>query len=187
MTSIPGLIIIPDFLTPEEEKSLLQEIDSLSWNTSLKRRTQHYGYEYSYTSKTTGIPAPPFPKSVLEMAKKLDSFFGTSNGTPIIPNQCIINEYLRGQGINPHIDSTSFGPVVVSISLGNETVMEFIKNNREERIVLPPRSLLLMMGEARYEWKHSIPARIGIKYPDNTTIKQPMNYRRVSLTFRTLA
>lgn len=45
---------------------------------------------------------------------------------PIEFNQLIINEYLPGQGINPHVDNpTLFSSPIVSVSLGSECVMEF--------------------------------------------------------------
>ena len=40
--------------------------------------------------------------------------------------QVIINEYIAGQGINPHIDDPSqFGEWIVGISLGSHTAMNF--------------------------------------------------------------
>ena len=51
-TPIEGLIIIPNFITKEEEEYLIQEIEDNEWNTSLKRLTQHYGYMYDYKSRT---------------------------------------------------------------------------------------------------------------------------------------
>ncbi len=46
--SVPGLELIPDFVSEEEEKALLALVDSRSWQTLAKRRVQHYGYEFQY-------------------------------------------------------------------------------------------------------------------------------------------
>lgn len=46
---IPGLELIPDFVTEEEETALLTEIDSLPWNQLARRRVQHYGKVFDYT------------------------------------------------------------------------------------------------------------------------------------------
>jgi hypothetical protein len=42
-----------EFISKEQEKELMAEINERKWNTSLKRRTQHYGYQYSYDKVNT--------------------------------------------------------------------------------------------------------------------------------------
>ena len=70
----------------------------------------------------------------------------------IVPDQVIINEYKPGQGISPHIDCEScFGPRIFSLSLGSQVIMEFTQDgNPKKEILLTPRSLVMMYGEARY-------------------------------------
>lgn len=92
-----------------------------------------------------------------------------------------VNEYTRGVGLSPHIDiHSAFGGCVVSLSLGGPCIMQFRRakipsmsknlpeNNESEdlendeeynrkALFLPPRSLLVLMGEARYAWSHYIP------------------------------
>ena len=60
--SIPGLYIINNFIEQDEEQHLINFIDSQEWNTSLQRRTQHYGYTYSYGSNATLTPTTPIPR-----------------------------------------------------------------------------------------------------------------------------
>jgi alkylated DNA repair dioxygenase AlkB len=101
------------------------------------------------------------------------------------PDQVIINEYEPGQGIAPHIDrETCFGPVVASLSLAGDTVMEFSKRGTSERVpvFLPNRSLLIITGEARYRWRHGIAQR---RFDTVNSLAMPRR-RRVSLTFRTV-
>lgn len=51
---INGLEYIPAFITKGQEKELINTIvERESWNLSLARRTQHYGYNYSYDKKNT--------------------------------------------------------------------------------------------------------------------------------------
>jgi hypothetical protein len=45
---IPGLYIIDDFISEEEEKTMIQNIDSFEWTKLSHRRVQHYGYEFIY-------------------------------------------------------------------------------------------------------------------------------------------
>lgn len=58
--------------------------------------------------------------------------------------------------------------------------MEFTNTTSQFTILLPARSLLIMSGEARYGWKHSIPART-FDVVDGEWIERE---RRISLTYR---
>lgn len=178
---ISGLNYIPDFITAEEEQSLLENIDSECWLTDLKRRVQHYGYKYDYKARTVTGDAylGPLPAWLKPVAQKLtdDQVF------PALPDQAIVNEYEPGQGISPHIDCVPcFDDVIASLSLGSPCVMQFAhpQSGEKQEILLQERSLIVITGEARYEWTHSIPARkadIINGFKLNRT-------RRVSLTFR---
>lgn len=110
------------------------------------------------------------------------------NGENIVPTQCIVNRYLRGEGISAHTDAKSFGPVIVSISLEAPTNMIFTHPSKETiSLYLPRRSILILTGEARDTYKHEIPSRVTIDLPDRVTkISKPLDYRRISLTYRTL-
>eukprot|EP00948_MAST-09A_sp_MAST-9A-sp1_P001464 g1464.t1 len=50
--SVPGLYVIPNFITEQEEKELLHYIDCQAWQTGIKRRVQHYGYAFDYKART---------------------------------------------------------------------------------------------------------------------------------------
>ena len=157
-----GLELKENFITSLEEEELLKEIDERPWLNDLKRRVQHYGYKYDY--KVRG--KLEYLGEVPEFLKQINPGFEF--------NQVIVNEYLQGQGISPHIDLPSvFGNTIASLSLGEECIMEFAKDSKKIPLLLPRRSLLTLKDEARYKWKHSIPAR-------KSNIKQ----RRVSVTFR---
>lgn len=41
------------------------------------------------------------------------------------PNHVLINEYLSGQGINPHSDGPAFTPLIATISLGGSVLLDF--------------------------------------------------------------
>ena len=68
---IEGLNFVENFLTEEEEKNLLVEIDKSEWNNSLSRRTQHYGYVYNYTNKSANQKAAPIPEWSFVIIKRL--------------------------------------------------------------------------------------------------------------------
>ena len=176
-----GLRVIPDTDSVEKEEELLTFIDTQPWSTELSRRTQHYGRKYDYNRRSiAGAEAPPIEGPLLEVAQWLSRY------NVLTPEQCIVNEYTRGQGIAPHIDKDVFGPVVAGISLGGDAVMEFTRGTETYQAFLPRRSLLIMSGEARTQWKHALPKRVTYIDPQGTKISQPADFRRVSITFRTM-
>lgn len=181
----PGLELRLDFVSENQEEAIIAELDQQEWNTSLSRRTQHYGQRYDYTQKTAvGNDAPPLTGMIDYFAKKLGqrNIFGEGR----MPEQCIVNEYYRTQGIAAHTDVKTFGPVVVSISLCEDTIMHFSRDGVTIPVFLPRRSALIMSGESRYAWKHEIKGNVTYFDPDGIKIKKSEDYRRISLTYRTM-
>ena len=170
---IPGLSYVPDFITAREEHTLIETIDQKPWLNDLKRRVQHYGYNYDYKARTV-TPSSyigPLPEWVELVAQKL----------PFKADQVIVNEYLSGQGISAHVDCVAcFGDMIASLSLGSGAMMQFTNAGHKEEIYLEPRSLIILSGEARYKWTHAIPARKS----DMVNGFKLQRERRVSLTFR---
>eukprot|EP00241_Pyramimonas_parkeae_P004597 CAMPEP_0114230918 /NCGR_PEP_ID=MMETSP0058-20121206/3740_1 /TAXON_ID=36894 /ORGANISM="Pyramimonas parkeae, CCMP726" /LENGTH=833 /DNA_ID=CAMNT_0001342179 /DNA_START=52 /DNA_END=2553 /DNA_ORIENTATION=- len=184
-TKVPGLVLLPDFISVEEEKALLEGIRGCgdTWARLAKRRVQHYGYEFSYAMRSVdrrplarGLPA--WVEPVRRRVERLRAL----GVEPL--DQMTVNEYARGVGLAPHVDTHSaFQGAIVSLSLAGHTVMEFRRDGARRALVLPPRSLLVMSGESRYAWQHYIPHR---KYDDipgapEPTIRPPT---RVSITLR---
>ncbi|XP_040987349.1 alkylated DNA repair protein ALKBH8 homolog isoform X9 [Juglans microcarpa x Juglans regia] len=156
-----------DFVTIKEEEELLAAIDARPWKSLSKRRVQHYGYEFCYE----------------------------------------VNEYPTGVGLSPHVDTHSaFEGFIFSLSLAGPCIMEFRqyaecawlpnhtsspsmkmqspeddKSFLRRAIYLPPRSMLLLSGEARYAWHHYIPHH-KIDLVKDSVIRR--GSRRVSFTFR---
>ncbi len=166
------------------------QIDEMSWSSELKRRIQHYGYRYNYKARRVDGTSylGQLPEWLGYLCDRLvgQMIFDTR------PDQVIINEYEPGQGISPHTDCIPcFGDTIASLSLKSNCMMKFGKTHIDSHssdmddieVTLEPRSLLVIKGEARYDWKHSIPARGsdvfgGVRVPRS---------RRISLTFRTVA
>ena len=65
----PGLTYEEDCITPESEAKIVKYIDEQPWNTTLSRRTQHYGYEYDYKNTSVLKPASPVAGPLLSVAK----------------------------------------------------------------------------------------------------------------------
>lgn len=182
VNDINGLTYVRNFISESEQNSLLKKIDSELWLTELKRRVQHYGYKYDYAKHqiNNAMYIAPLPDWSLAVAKRLQQSY-----SPTLPDQVIVNEYEPGQGIANHIDcKTCFKDTIISLSLGSPCVMEFInpKKDLKKSLLLEPRSLIILKGEARYEWAHGIAKRKS----DNFQGQIFKRTRRVSLTFRTV-
>lgn len=170
---IPGLRYLPGYVTGDEEHALAAAIDTLPWNTQWKRRRQPYGAGYGTRSS-----APPIPEWGRRLAARL-----LADGVTGVPfDQVLVNEYLPGHGISPHRDYAPFGRTVASLSLLSACVMDFrhTATGRKERLLLEPRSLLVMSDEARYDWEHGIAPRKREAWHG-----MPLDRgRRLSVTFR---
>ncbi|KAK2532984.1 Alkbh8 [Columba livia] len=128
----PGLMVIENIISPEEEKRMLESIDWVgdedtqnAQQTLRHRRVKHFGYEFCYDNNNVDKDKP-----------------------------------LPG-GIPPHIDTHSaFEDEIISLSLGAEIVMDFKHpDGHTVAIMLPRCSLLVMAGESRYLWTHGITPR----------------------------
>lgn len=173
---------------------ILKTIDSHTWDTSISRWTQHYGYRYDYASKTVSAPTTPLSDNpaIHEMVKRWNDIFKKHGG--LSPNgegsvnydssvnckgieQCIVNNYKPKEKIGKHIDLVKFGPVVMTVSLGSTMTMKMInsKTNDVWSCELEGGDVVMLTGDARYVWTHELLPRSA------------KNFRRVSVTFRSMA
>ncbi|CAG8548457.1 18971_t:CDS:2 [Racocetra persica] len=181
--TIPGLILLEEFVSVELEKNILQDIYSnTAWIPVQDRSVIHFGYSFNYDSNEVGSPSLQFPPYVNLLLEKLRKLY------PFISNmeQLTAQHYPIGTGIPPHVDShSSFGPIVLAFSLESPVIMEF-KNLQTGVIVnidLPERSLMILKDEARYSWSHAIRARKSDLLEDGRVRERN---QRVSLTLRTV-
>ncbi|KAK7252575.1 hypothetical protein RIF29_36624 [Crotalaria pallida] len=208
--SIPGIYLVHDFISAKEEEELLQAVDCRPWNSLSKRRVQHYGYEFCYDIRNVNTrhclgELPSFVSPILERISSCPTFKNSAEN--IVLDQLTVNEYPPGVGLSPHIDTHSaFEDLIFSLSLSGPCIMEFRRYDSGDRpprvassavaetesseddsnfirraIYLPPRSLLLLSGEARYAWHHYIPHH-KIDKVNERVIRRAS--RRVSFTFR---
>ncbi len=185
-----GLEYHPDFLAVVEEERLLAHIDKSEWLTDLSRRVMHFGYKYDYSSRGLDETARigPLPEWLTQLSALIRETASQQVQQLLDPHhpfeQAIINEYLPGQGIAPHIDRGCFGPVVATVSLGSPINMNFSCDETGDEYLqcLSPRSLMLFYGDARSKWSHVIAKRRSDTFNGHKTLRQ----RRVSITFRTV-
>lgn len=178
---ISGLSYISNYISAREEAEFIAQIDAQVWMTPLKRRVQHYGYIYDY--KKRSVTKDMFLGHLPEWLEKFAKQVYEDGYIAEVPDQVIINEYFPGQGIAAHVDcEPCFGDTILSLSLGSACVMDFseLKSKRQQHLLLEPGSLLIMQGEARYQWQHGIASRKTDIYDS----KRYQRSRRISLTLR---
>ena len=167
---IEGLEVHNAWISEIEEKGLLaffQEND-FAWSNTISRRTIHYGCRYVYKTKTLA-DAPAIPSWLEGLTRRVKDECGFEEDV----NQIIVNEYCKGQGIAPHIDHIMyFGNRVATLTLGYAVPIRFECDGECVNVEAPRRSLMLLSGESRYKWKHSL------------KMNGPASTPRVSVTFR---
>lgn len=172
----------PDYVSQNEADELYKNIENGVWVDDIKRRIQQYGYCYDYRARKIdeSMKLGALPEWVRPLGERLQQEF--FNGQ--YPQQLIVNEYEIGQGITAHIDAECFGPVIVSVSLCAPAYMEFAPRDAAAgkakfKILLSPRSAIVLAGDLRARWTHSLWLR-------KKDVAGEYN-RRISLTFRTVA
>jgi alkylated DNA repair dioxygenase AlkB len=176
---IVGLQYIPEYLDRETHDRLMAAADGHPWQTSVDHGVQVYGHHYSHRHRAAYRigDLPPWV-SALAMRLWRDGLL------PSVPDQMVANDYPPGSGIFGHVDQAVFGDTIASVSLGSTCVMQFSNSGdtRKEELLLEPRSVLVLSGEARWAWKHEIPARAVDRWQNQEWPRA----RRVSLTFRVI-
>jgi len=89
---IPGLILVDEFVSEEEEKDIIKYLDSQDWIKLMNRRVQHYGYEFVYGANNVNKS-----DKIREMPSADSEVFNKLNSR--------INDALRGFFIQPNSEA----------------------------------------------------------------------------------
>jgi alkylated DNA repair dioxygenase AlkB len=171
-----GFVFQPEFISPEEERALLEEIARLPLAEAkykqymARRRIAYFGFGYDFSANRLG-EAPPAPAFLEPLRDKVAAWMGLA---PAALEQALVTEYRPGTPLGWHRDAPDFGRVA-GVSLGGWARMRLRRypRGKDTPIVLElaPRSAYQMQGAARWRWQHSIPATRELRH---------------SITFRTL-
>lgn len=178
--TISGVNVVTDFVDEDEENLLVQLIDAHKpWTPSQEGRAkQDYGPKISFLKKKVSIgDFAGFPKFAVNLFTRMQTNHNQLM-KDFVPVEFCILEYTpeRGSYIRPHYDDKwIWGDRLVTVNLLSETILRLTREFKippyEILIKMPARSLLVLQGEARYEWHHSI-SRYDIKA------------RRIAMTWR---
>lgn len=163
--AIPGLHFPPVRLSQDYAETLITSILPY-FNGGTVNQVMLFG------SGSLGLP-PFIPQLINELSILLERHLQPSTRQLLFPatfgdqrypaRQVILNLYLPGEGISPHIDLLGrFGDGIIVLSLISGIVMDFIPEGASSStpipLWLPACSILVLEGEARYQWKHGIRA-----------------------------
>ncbi|XP_033986468.1 alpha-ketoglutarate-dependent dioxygenase alkB homolog 4 isoform X4 [Trematomus bernacchii] len=155
--SFPGVFLQEDFISEEEEVELIRTIDRDVWNDSQSgRRKQDFGPKVNFKKQKVRLSSfSGLPAVSRSLVLRMQSEASLEDFRPV--EQCNL-EYLpqRGSSIDPHLDDS------------------WLWEEVQVSVLLPRRSLLVLFGEARHRWKHSIR-------------REDIQDRRVCSTFRELS
>ncbi|CAJ1331360.1 unnamed protein product [Effrenium voratum] len=179
-----GMRYCPNFISRAEEQELDKLLEAGPWQFLADARLRHiksraqqfFGLVYYQTSHELPALQPNHPASQRE-ARPLQELpewlMQRIVATGAFPregevNQVAANEYLGATGISSHVEEpTAFGANLGTLSLLAPIEMTLMPANQEIRsdgadhgnwvkILLEPRSLLLLQGTSRYDFCHGI-------------------------------
>ncbi len=166
----PGLLYRPAFVSADEERALLEEVEAYAFHEvkmrgQVARRTViHFGWDYDYDGWQIHPTTPPPPR-LRELADRCGA---VAEIAPESLEQFLVARYPPGATIGWHRDAPMFGTPVIGISLGSPCTMKFRRELEAGFEVFPqtlePRSLYILAGEARSKWQHSIPPTKALRY-----------------------
>ncbi len=161
MSGLPGVKIVPGFLSRRAQEALLGELRAVIAEaplfTPVMPRTgrpfsvkmtncgslgwvsDRSGYRYQDKHPQTGRPWPAMPEALLAAWRALADH-------PHPPQACLVNYYAAGarMGLHQDRDEEDFSAPVVSLSLGDEALFRIGGTNRKD----PTRSFRLASGDA---------------------------------------
>jgi alkylated DNA repair dioxygenase AlkB len=177
MPQLSGLDMRQDFISSAEERTLIDAIDRIELTPFRfqgwlgKRLTASFGWRYDFDNGRFGR-TDPIPEGLTPLRDRAARFAGLQPDELV---QALLIRYDPGAGIGWHRDRPVFEHVI-GISLGVSATLR-LRRQRDggfdrTSVLLQPRSIYHLSGEARHQWEHSI---------------AEMAERRWSITFRSLA
>jgi len=169
-----GFAYKPDVISRSEEAVLVAQLEALPFEPFEfhgylgNRRVVSYGHRYDYTKRSLQ-GSDPLPDWLTPLRCTAAEFLGVSADKFL---QALVTEYAPGAGIGWHRDKPMFEHVI-AFSFQSPCVLRFRRSKEEgwfrSKLLVEPRSVYRLSGEARELWQHSI---------------APMNRLRYSVTFR---
>lgn len=171
------MTVIENFITEDEEKKLLDELEPYMKN--LKYERSHWDGAIEGYRETERLNWNEENTKIINRVREL------AFGKGMQPLRYVHVLDLKEEGvIKPHIDSVRFcGSTIAGISLLSDSVMRLQHDKDKSKILdifLKRRSLYIMSGVARYDYTHEILGNEESKFGDVVVKKT----RRISVICR---
>lgn len=149
MNQLPGFHLFDNAISEDTERRLIEKIAEAMVKVKMGRdeqdRSRILRFGYDYQDKDVWLGEPP------AWTYEAIGYSGES---------VTINEYGPGHGIRPHVDSLKFEDEIRILNLGSQTTMQLISPDKAVTdVLIPRRSVTLLIGEVRRTWKHGIESR----------------------------
>ncbi len=173
----PGLTYEDSFLSVDEETHLLDAVRGVPLSPAdyrgftARRRIASFGASYDFSARRLR-PAPAMPAFLWPLRDRIAARLQVPPERLV---HALITEYAVGTPLGWHRDTPEF-EAVAGVSLAGACEMRWRRYPPQPRaatftLVVAPRSLYVMTGEARWGWQHSVAATPAL---------------RTSITLRTL-
>jgi alkylated DNA repair dioxygenase AlkB len=192
---IPGMRVFEEIISPELEEMIIQAVENPDNSAHVQPHRNFTVWEYGWIYNNGRIAyeldetrrADDIPFAMLELFRVVTTYLKAIGvETEFDLDHCMVNRYHPGEGIFSHIDDVNFwGDWVVGVCIGSGATMEMTgPNNEKESIFLFPRSVYLLESDARFRWKHEIPARNadnvgGVMIPRG--VRYALTYREIKV------
>lgn len=197
----PGAVLLPGFALPHET-ALLAAVGAIAaaapWRHMVTRGgfrmsvamtnggdlgwyTDRRGYRYVPADPDSGLPWPPLPAVLRELAVLAAARAGYAG---FAPDACLVNRYAPGARMSLHQDRNErdFSQPIVSVSLGLPATFLFggpARSDRPQRIRLSHGDIVVWGGPSRLRFHGVAPLRAGV-HP-------LLGAQRINLTLRRAA
>jgi alkylated DNA repair dioxygenase AlkB len=168
----PGMRLEPEWLGAEEESGLIGTIRALELRAArykqytARRRVASFGGKFDYDNNRL-LPAPPIPPAFEPLRERVARWLGVPPG---LFSQMLVAEYAPGTPLGWHRDVPDFESIV-GVSLLGEGEMRFRpypppagRSDATRCLLLPPRSVYVLEGPARWQWQHAIVPTKVLRY-----------------------
>ena len=191
LNSFPeGFSYLENYIDADYASKLVDFLTSTNTFDLKKRKVKHFGYEFRYGSNDCD-EKQPLAEKIPEICQELIKKMLDEKLIEIEPDQLTVNFYEPGHGIAPHVDNpNAFDECIISLSLLSSATMELRQRENKQiaNVYLRPNSLVVMKGDARYKWTHSISERKhDLVLNSNQKYSVVPREKRISLTFRKLS
>jgi alkylated DNA repair dioxygenase AlkB len=165
-----GLSYESAFLSVDEEAQLVEAVRDLPLapadyrGFTARRRIASFGASYDFSARQLQ-PAPAMPAFLWRLRDRVAARLQVPPERVV---HALVTEYAIGTPLGWHRDTPEFEEVA-GVSLTGECEMRWRRYPPRRgaatlKLLLAPRSLYLMRGEARWGWQHSIAATRELRY-----------------------